>query len=133
MAWKNYLQILTYRRIHEISMRVPILHLYDYVKFNQLQLPARSHHALIQTRTILHTKIFLSQPIYQGILFRSPCNLRHTISRNKPGHKIYHFMSVRSTQHHKLLHNPRILHTKIVFLPACHLHQIYRCISARST
>ena len=32
--------------------------------------------------------------------------------RNKPGHKIYRCMSVRSTQHHTFLHDTKILHTK---------------------
>ena len=50
--------------------------------------------------------------------------------RNKFGPKIYRCMSVRSIQHHTLLHNPTILHTNIVFAPACHLWQIYRCMSA---
>ena len=31
---------------------------------------------------------------------------------NNTGHKIHRWMSVHSTQHHTLLHNPTILHTK---------------------
>ena len=52
---------------------------------------------------------------------------------NNPGHKLYRSMSVRSTRHHTLLHNPKILHTKTFFVPACHLRKIYRCMTARST
>ena len=50
---------------------------------------------------------------------------------NKPGHKIYCCMSIRSIWNHTLLHNPTILHTKKFFAPACHPLQIYRCMSAR--
>ena len=53
--------------------------------------------------------------------------------RNKPSHKLYRCMSVRSTQHHTLLHNLTIIHTKTFFSPACHPCQIYQYMSAHST
>ena len=52
---------------------------------------------------------------------------------NKPYHKIYRCMLVRSTQHHKLLHTATIIHTKTFFAPDCHPRQIYWYISAHST
>ena len=51
---------------------------------------------------------------------------------NKPVHKIYCWISVRSTQQHTLLHNPKIIHAKTFFAPACHPLNIYRCMTARS-
>ena len=42
-------------------------------------------------------------------------------------------MSVRSTQHHTLLHYLTILHTKKFFAPLCHPCKIYCCMSAQST
>ena len=39
---------------------------------------------------------------------------------NKTGRKIYRCIPARSTQHHMLLNNLTILHTKKVFVPACH-------------
>ena len=42
-------------------------------------------------------------------------------------------MTVRSTRHHTLLHNPTILRTKTFFVPAWHPRQIYCCMPARST
>ena len=65
--------------INDESMCALILCLYEYIKLNQFQIPARYHHELLQTRTISHKKTFLSQPICQGIRFRLPCNVRQTI------------------------------------------------------
>ena len=42
-------------------------------------------------------------------------------------------MSVRSTRHHTILHNTKILHTKNCFAPAYHPCKIYRCTTARFT
>ena len=53
--------------------------------------------------------------------------------RNKPSHKIYHCMSVRSTRYHTLLHNTMIIHIKIFFAPVCHPLQIYLFVSSIST
>ena len=50
-----------------------------------------------------------------------------------PGHKIYQWISVRSTRHHTLLHNPPVLNTKTFFAPAFHPRKIYRCMTAQST
>ena len=50
------------------------------------------HHALLHTCMIPHKKTFLRRPIYQGIQFRSPCNIHQTIfygqyrSQNLPLH-----------------------------------------------
>ena len=41
---------------------------------------------------------------------------------NNPGHKIYPWVSVRSTLHHTILHNPTILHTRKF------LHQPSTCV-----
>ena len=40
---------------------------------------------------------------------------------NKPGHKIYRCIPAWFTWHYTRLHNPKILHTKTFFAPACHL------------
>ena len=71
---KHYVQMPKYIIIQEESTPAPILHSYDYIKYNQLQMPAHSHHALLQTRTISHTNTFSRQPICQGIQFRSLYN-----------------------------------------------------------
>ena len=52
---------------------------------------------------------------------------------NNTGYKLYRMMSVRSTRHHKILHNPTIIYTKIFFVPACHPRKIYGFVTARST
>ena len=78
-------------------------------------------------------ELFLWHPICQGIWSRSLCNVRKTIFRKNPNHKIYRCILVRSTHHHTLLHNPTILYMKIFILQACPPLNIYRCMSASST
>ena len=75
---KNTISEFQNRIIHDKSKRAPILCSYEYVQLNQLQMSARSHHTILQNLMISHTKIFLRQPICQGVQFRSPCNVRHT-------------------------------------------------------
>ena len=41
-----------------------------------------------------------------------PITYTSQFCRNKPGHKIYRYMAVRSTWHHTLLHRATIIHTK---------------------
>ena len=53
--------------------------------------------------------------------------------KNNPGHKIYRWMLLSSTQYCKLLYNPTIIHRKTFFALACHLRKIYRYITAHST
>ena len=91
------------------------------------------YHSLLHTRTISHTKKFSRQPICQGIQFRSTCNVLKKFCTDKPGQKIYRCMSLCSTQHHTLLHNPTIIHTKKCFAPACNSRKIYRCTSELPT
>ena len=62
-----------------------------------------------------------------------PVTYSRQFCRNKLDQKIYRCMSVRSTQHHTLLHNPTILHTKTFFALAYHPSQINCCMSSRST
>ena len=70
--------MLTYNRIHEKCPRAHILHSYDYVQSNQWA-PVHSHHTLLHTHMIRHTKSFLHQPICQGIRFRSAYKLHQKI------------------------------------------------------
>ena len=74
---KHYVQLPMYRIIHDKSTRTPILCSYDYVLSNHFQMPTHSHHVLLLTRNISHTMTFLRQPIFQGISFKSTCNVRH--------------------------------------------------------
>ena len=64
---------------HEKSTRTLILCSYEYVQLNQLKIPARSSHALLQNSVISHTKKFLRQPICQSIQSRSAFNAHQNI------------------------------------------------------
>ena len=52
---------------------------------------------------------------------------------NDPSHKIYCCMSVCSSRHNMLSHNPTIIHLKTFFAPAYHLRKIHLLISRHST
>ena len=62
-----------------------------------------------------------------------PVTYSRQFCTNNTGHKIYCWMSARSTLYHTILHYPTILHTKTIFASACHPHNIYPCMTAHST
>ena len=80
------------------------------------------NHSLVLIR--FRKQRFSRQPICQGIWFRPPCNVCHTICTNKPVCKIYQCMTARSIRHHTLLHISMILHTKKFLVRLSPAHDI---------
>ena len=96
-----YVHTTTYDQINFNWPRVLIMNFYRLVRFNERRCFCNSLSVRVYDsgQAVTHARKFCT---------------------NKPGHKIYRCMSARSTQHHTLLHNPTILHTKTFFVPACH-------------
>ena len=99
-----YVHMKMYIRINCNFPRVIIFHLYILVRFHTQRL----------FRTSLSVRV--SDPGHPVVYSRQ-------FFTNKPGHKIYLCMLVRSKQHNTLLHNPTILHTKTCFVLDSHIHQ----------
>ena len=81
----------TYRRIHEKIKRAPILRSYDYVQLNQLQTTARSHHTLLQTHAITHTKIFFFNLYVRVSDSSQPVTYVRKYCTDKTCHKPYRY------------------------------------------
>ena len=100
-----YIHTTTYNRINYNNPCVLAMKFYRLVWF----------HTRRRFRTSISVRVSDSgHPITQARRF---CT-------KTPGHKIYHCISVCSTLHHTLLHNPTTLHTKTFFAPDFPLCQI---------
>ena len=73
---------------------------YNIINWNCLRVLVRFH-TREKFRATLYIKV--SDSVY-------PVTYAKTICTKTPGHKIYQCVSVRSTQHHTILHHPTILH-----------------------
>ena len=88
-----YVYTTTYNWINCNCLRVFIMHFYRLIWVHT------------QRRFCPSLSVKLSDSGHSTTYTRQFC-------RNDTGHKIYRFMSVRSTRHHMLLHNLTILHKK---------------------
>ena len=128
--------ISKYQRTEEFTRKVCALLYYIYmtkknwINYNWLRVLIMHFYRLVRFHTQRRCRSSLSVRLSD---LGHPVMYIRFFCRNNPGHKIYRCMSVRSTQHHTLLPNPTIIHTKTFFTPAFHPRQIYRCMSARST
>ena len=77
------------------------MHFYKLVQF----------HILIFFRAITYIRVSDSG---------HPIRYSRQYCTNKPGHKLYHCIPAHSTQHHRILHYPTILHMKTFFVPFYH-------------
>ena len=86
-----YVYSTTYNQINCNCLRVLIVYFYIIIQFH----PRRRFWASLSVR--------VSDSDH-------PVMYARQFFRNKPGHNIYRCMSVRSTQHHTIIHNLTILH-----------------------
>ena len=96
-----YVYTTTYNQINYNYPRVLIMHFYRLLQF--------------------HTRRRFCTGLYIRVSNSGhPITYVRQFCTNKTGRKIYRCIPARSTQHHMLLNNLTILHTKKVFVPACH-------------
>ena len=118
-----------FQRTYEFTIKVHALLYYVHMTtYNRINCECLRVHVQFHTQRCFRAS--LSVRISDS---GHPVTYDRQFCTDNPGHKTYRWMSVRSTRHHTLLHNPIILHTKTFFVPACHPRKIYHCITARST
>ena len=83
---------------------------------------------------LFHTRINFHASLSVGVSNSDhPVMYTRQFCTNNPTHKIYRCVSVRSSRHNMLPHNPTIINLKTFFAPAYHLRKIHLLISRHST